>query len=136
MKGVVCRQQFTTHLCANNTSIEKEILPAEHCLLSAQSCSTTSTIFTELEIRCFGSWQRIGDKVNGFVCCTSLPLASTGWVRSTFKQVTAVDKSPQHREIPKKILVTLRIKPKVAWQEARILFTVLCPPPTRSECIF
>ena len=70
-------------------------------------------------------------------CSTSLPQASTGWVRSTIehflhyphsKQCTAIDKWHQHQEMPK-ILGTLKVKHRAAGGEARMLSTVLCRPP-------
>ena len=49
------------------------------------------------------------------------------------KQCTAVDKSKQHQEIPKKILGALRIEPGAAGREARMLSTVLCAPTSKRK---
>ena len=68
---------------------------------------------------------------------TSLPLASTRWIRSTVKhllhsphtkQCTAVNKSQQHKKF-QKILGRQRIKPGAAGREARMISIVLCVPP-------
>ena len=80
---------------------------------------------------------------NDFIfCSTSWPLASTRWVRSTFKlfhalsthtkQCTAVEKSLRHQEIQistTKIMETLRIEPPAYWVRSTNATSALCGPP-------